>query len=174
VKVLKQKHLKNRARLAIIALVGLALFSLVSYGIYYYNHQTPITPTTIDKTKNTSPEGAIIDNGIKNQDTQNTTPAGSVSNIQISISTAGQDNHGGPLVIGVIIPSLNSGNCTYTLSKDLIEKTYTSTITLSGTTYICNYSVPFEDLSIGIWELNIKVQDGDKSGVVTQNVTIAD
>lgn len=173
-KVSTQKRYKKHARIATIALLISIALSLIGYGIYYYTHQTPVTPTTIDKTKNISPEGKIIDNGMTKQDIKNTTPAASsASNILISISTAGQDNHGGPLVIGAIISNVSSGNCTYVLSKNEINKTYSSTINLSGTTYICNYSVPFGDLSIGVWQLTVKAQKGDKSEEVTRSVTIS-
>lgn len=96
-------------------------------------------------------------------------PSQNQSNVTISLSAAGQDTVGGPLVVKALINGISSGTCNLKLTKDSIVKTYTASVADFGSYYGCaGFSVPYNDLSNGTWQLTLTAG----SGTISQSVEI--
>lgn len=92
------------------------------------------------------------------QDLQNK-PSSQNSAITISLSAAGQDEIGGPLIVKAIITGTSTGKCSLSLQKDSVTKKYEANLINLGTYFGCEgFSIPISDLSAGKWNLNLSIE----------------
>lgn len=167
-----------------IALIVLGLLILIVLGlekanvINLYSQNTPQTVQQPTSTIDYSPatEAEMPDESIKQQDTGTHTesPTQNVGEaIAITLSAAGQDYKGGPVVIRTLLSNANGGTCTATLVKGSASKTYTSDINWQGNYYSCEgFNVPYADLSAGTWELTVRADQGANTGSISQQITV--
>jgi len=120
---------------------------------------SPATTTEQDEANRT--KQALIDQA--NNTNQNQ------GNVTISLSAAGQDTAGGPLIVKALINGISSGTCNLKLIKDSVVKTYTASVADFGSYYGCDgFSIPYSDLSNGKWQLTLT----SGSGTISQSVEI--
>lgn len=163
----KSKKIKKLLSFLPILLIGILVF--IAY-ITIRNSQISNTVDTSSSTPTTSSSSdTIVDNKPKNQDS---TPTPVDNSIGITVSAAAQDNAGGPVLIRTILENASSGECSYSLTRGDTTKSYSSTVVFSGTYYSCNYDIPFNDLTMGTWNLNIDINMGNKSGHFNGSITI--
>ena len=99
-------------------------------------------------------EGEKIKQDLLNQ------PTTQNSAISISLSAAGQDEIGGPLIVKAIITGTSTGKCYLSLKKDSVVKEYEASLINLGTYFGCDgFSVPISDLSVGKWNLSLRAED---------------
>ncbi len=93
--------------------------------------------------------------------------------IGITLSAAGQDTKGGPVIVRTILSETSTGTCKLTLTKDSVVKTYQSEVINKGTYYSCNgFDIPFSDLSVGEWNLKLDVINNGSSGTTQQIIKV--
>jgi hypothetical protein len=110
----------------------------------------------------------------KTQDNNTTSAANSnpTQPITVTLSAAGQDAAGGPVIIRTILENATGGSCAITLSSNSTTKSYSSKITWQGTYYSCNYDIPYKDVSDGDWQLKIIATQDTKQGTATAVVKV--
>lgn len=181
------KNQTNFSRLALIVasillIAGFGVLLLEKSGVTNIYTKPAATPApdvarpvnTVDyspATTSEQAEGERIKNSIIEQ--SNTTPT-TPSAITITLSAAGQDNKGGPIIVRSIINGATSGSCTLSLVKGSATKTYQSSVVSLGTYYGCEgFSVPITDLSAGTWKLTLKANGpGGIEGSAMQDVMV--
>lgn len=192
---MKKTPASKRKKLIFVSLLGvLALFVLVALlenrniinlynknnSIPYSANPTPITgqepADNIDYSPATSTDNEDINAKKADGTVDQSQPAPAPTEpIEITLSAAGQDTKGGPVIVRTILGKANGGSCNLILKKGAENKSYTSEVIWSGTYYTCEgFSVPFEDLSAGSWELKLSVNQGDKSGEIARTISVAD
>lgn len=177
----------NRLSKAILVLTsltlvfGFSLFILEKFKIInlYTKPSNPIAANTsrpvndVAYTPATTPEqneGNQIKQNIIDESNKKPTNPGTIS---VSLSAAGQDNPGGPLIVRAMISGTNSGTCNLSLTQGSAIKKYSAKVVNLGTYYGCEgFSVPFSDISVGKWQLNLAVDNGTINGNTSQEVQI--
>ena len=140
-------------------MLSLLLLTTIAYCVYvllsniknYSNAPKPI-PVYV---KPTDSKGKIND-----VTSSEGSSGSSLAPTSITFSTASQDTPGGPLLIRTIVNNSNSGDCSYQLKGDGELKTYSNTLTFSGTYYSCNYNVPYLDLFNSTWQVTVTSGQG--------------
>lgn len=117
------------------------------------NNDSGLQTESVSKNNDIQVNGTATDNNDKLE-----------GDINITISTIGQDAEGGDLIIRTILPVNGSGKCSYELSNQGIVRTYSSEVIFTGTYYSCNYNVPYSDLSNNTWSYKIMVITGKNTG----------
>ncbi len=93
--------------------------------------------------------------------------------ISITLSAAGQDVNGGPLIVRSLVMGTTTGSCTLTLTKEGVTKEYSNQVTNLGTYYGCEgFNIPVSDLAAGTWQLTLKANNGNLNGSTSQEVVI--
>ena len=103
------------------------------------------------------------------QTEKSSTSASSV--IGVSLSAAGQDTNGGPIIVKAMVGSAD-GNCTINLSNSSFSKDYTTPINNLGTYYGCGLDIPIDSLSTGNYELKLTANNATATGSATQSVEV--
>lgn len=167
---IKNKSKKIKPRLIVVII---AAITILGTAVYYSSKSSPAKPKDESNTSTFTDNQKAQDNHtlIEDDSSTNSTPADK-NNLTITITTLGQDDKQGPVLIRTIVGSISGGTCTYTLKKSSLTKTYTSDVAFSGTYYSCNYTVPFADLSAGSWTVNIFVKESSSSGSINRTITV--
>jgi hypothetical protein len=93
--------------------------------------------------------------------------------ISVTLSAAGQDEPGGPVIVRALIDGTTSGTCTLTLTSSTNTVTKTATVSNAGTYYMCKgFSVPKSEVSNGSWDLKLVVETGTKTGEASQTIEV--
>ncbi len=101
----------------------------------------------------------------------NPTPTGAP--INVALTAAGQDAAGGPFVVKALLTDVTSGTCDVTLSKNNIVKSYSASVISAGNYYTCDgFEIPFDDLTVGTWNLTVTVSSTDRTGSANQTVEV--
>lgn len=99
------------------------------------------------------------------------TPAG--SKIEVSLSAAGQDVKGGPVVVRAIIGT-TGGQCKLTLAGTNKTQVFTASVINLGTYYGCEgFDVPITDFSVGTYKATLVVTNGASTGSASQQIEVA-
>lgn len=92
--------------------------------------------------------------------------------IAISLSAAGQDETGGPIIVRSIV-DVASGNCVATITGTSYSKSFTASVENLGTYYGCGaINIPVGDMAIGVYKLTFEVSSDGAQGLITQNVEV--
>lgn len=164
-----------------ILLICLLLFILEKTKVINL-YTKPVSPTATNTprpvndvayTPATTPEqdegNQIKQNIIDESNKKPTNP----STISVTLSAANQDNPGGPLIVRAMISGATSGTCNLTLTQSSTIKKYSAKVVNLGTYYGCEgFSVPFSEISVGKWQLNLSVDNGTINGNTSQEVQI--
>lgn len=125
---------------------------------------TPASPTENDTVNEEKSNGSLD---------QTPTPPAAGSPIGVTLTAAGQDVSGGPVVVKVLLTDVTSGTCDITLKQGDTLKTYSASIINAGTYYTCDgFEIPLNDLATGTWQLTATVTSADRSGTATQSVEV--
>lgn len=101
----------------------------------------------------------------------NPTPTGAP--INVALTAAGQDAAGGPFVVKALLTDVASGTCDVTLSINNIVKSYSASVISAGNYYTCDgFEIPFDDLTVGTWNLTVTVSSTDRTGSANQTVEV--
>lgn len=158
-----KKNKKNKKILIIlsISILVLNLIILVSQRL----------ESNGDSIKKETPS-VIVDKEKDDLNIQNLPDTINNQNIVITVSTVGQDADAGDLIFRTILSSNSDGICSFKLSRNGVEKNFSSSIEFSGTYYSCNYNVPYQNLSSGNWDYQITVTSGKSSGLIRGEVNL--
>lgn len=125
---------------------------------------TPASPTDNDQINEEKANGTLG---------QTPTPSAEGSPISVTLTAAGQDASGGPVIVKVLLTDVTSGTCDITLNQGNISKKYSASVINAGTYYTCDgFEVPLGELATGTWQLTATVTSTDRSGTVTQAVEV--
>lgn len=123
----------------------------------------PATPEAVD-------EGEIIKQQAAEQGSQTSTS----SNIEVSLSAAGQDTKGGPIVVRTVIIGGGGGTCTLTITNNSVSKEYTANVENVGTYNSCQgFNIPVAELSAGSYTVTLSVVNGTSKGTVSQTIEVS-
>lgn len=109
----------------------------------------------------------------KDQDNQNEILINPDENITVTLSAAGQDEVGGPLIVRSILQNADGGGCTLVLDSGEVSRTYNSEVVFAGTYYACNFTVPATELLPGEWNLSLTAKQNDTIGSVAKTIIIS-
>lgn len=124
---------------------------------------TPADPTDNDEINQKKANGTL--------DTISATPLGAP--INVTLTAAGQDTIGGPVVIKILLTDVTSGRCDVTLTQNNITKSYSASVISAGNYYTCDgFEIPFDDLNVGTWGLIATVSSTDRTGSASQTVEV--
>jgi hypothetical protein len=124
---------------------------------------TPADPTDNDEINQKKADGTL--------GASNSTPAGAP--INVVLTAAGQDSAGGPVVVKVLLTDVTSGTCDMTLTQNEVTKSYSASVINAGNYYTCDgFEIPFEDLTVGTWNLTVTVTSTERTGSATQIVEV--
>ena len=124
---------------------------------------TPATPEAVD-------EGELIKRQAAEQGNQSNT----TSSIEVSLSAAGQDAKGGPIVVRTVINGGSGGQCTLTITNNSVTKEYTAEVENVGTYNSCKgFNVPVTELSTGSYTATLTVVSGNSKGTVSQTIEVS-
>lgn len=94
--------------------------------------------------------------------------------IDVSLSAAGQDTKGGPVVVRAIISGTNVGICKLTISNSSLSKEYSADITNMGTYYGCKgFDLPITEIPVGKYNVTLTVSSDNLSSSVSQTIEVA-
>ena len=103
----------------------------------------------------------------------NTTPTPAGDKIEVSLSAAGQDVKGGPVVVRAILGT-NGGQCKLTLAGANKKQDFTANVINLGTYYGCEgFDVPITDFPAGTYKATLTVTNGTATGSASQQVEVA-
>jgi len=126
---------------------------------------SPANPSDNDATTDKKNNGTI--------DSPVTQPAEPSKPINVTLSAAGQDVNGGPIVIRAILTNLTGGNCNLSLTNSSNVKTYSANVVWRGTYYSCEgFDVPYGDVTPGTWQLKLSVTQDPNSGEVSKSIIV--
>lgn len=96
------------------------------------------------------------------------------STISVSLSAAGQDEKGGPIIVRTIVNGDSSGTCSVVIKNSNISKEYSAVVVNSGTYNSCNgFDIPVNEIPAGSYSLILTVVSGNNKGTVTQQVEVS-
>lgn len=125
---------------------------------------TPATTTETD-------EGERIKAAAQASLSATPTPTG--DKIDVSLSAAGQDSKGGPVVIRAILGT-TGGQCKLTLAGANKTQDLTANVINLGTYYGCEgFDVPITDFPAGIYKATLTVTNGTATGSASQQLEVA-
>lgn len=114
-------------------------------------------------------EGELIKQQAAEQSNQS-----SSSSIEVSLSAAGQDTKGGPIVVRTVINGGGGGQCTLTITNNLATKEYTANVENVGTYNSCKgFDVPVAELDTGSYTVTLTVVSGGGKGTVSQTIEVS-
>lgn len=180
----KTKNLKNLLlALAALALLGLTIFIFEKTNVTNIFSRSSVgqkdeanSPKKVNEVNYDAPtvEETIEANRIKaeaQQKLESSSP-NTTKSIAISLSAAGQDDVGGPIIVRSIVDAA-SGNCVATITANDYSKTFTSTVESLGTYYGCGaINIPVSEMAVGTYKLTIEVTNDSAQGLITQNVEV--
>ena len=178
------KNTNKKLYLTIVSVLALLLsIFLFLYILYKQNYfsfgrkaspaiSVPARPVNTVKYTNAT-KNEQLTNAQKTQD-MNTTPSATVisKNISIVLNAAGQDVPGGPINIAAKISGVTSGQCSIILTNTNSSKNYSSSINWGGSFYNCLYSIPYSDVSSGLWSLTLSINQENSSGSVKKDIIV--
>jgi len=160
---------------------GIIVFALEKLHVTNI-YTKPAAPSSQDQNSATKPANSVDyspatstekpTTNQKSQDTTSTKTNNSTQSIYITLSAAGQDAAGGPILVRTILEGATGGSCSIVIAKSGNSKTYSAPITWQGTYYSCNYNIPYADLSVGNWQLSITAKQDTKQGTATAAVAV--
>lgn len=133
-----------------------------------------VKPTnTVDyepATKEEVDEGELIKQQAADQGGQ----ANTSTNIEVSLSAAGQDTKGGPVIVRTVINGGGGGQCTLTITNNSVTKEYTANVENVGTYNSCKgFDVPITELNDGTYTATLTVVSGNSKGTVSQTIEVS-
>lgn len=169
---IKNKNRKITKKVKGLIVLVVLLVAAVAAWILFYSSKNQSDDTQAQPSITVDKASDIPEKTSDSATTNKVTDSPTGKAIGISISALGQDEMGGPILVRTILSDADGGSCTYTFSKSGQTKTYTSDVIFTGTYYVCNYNVPFPDLSIGNWTAKIDIKQGNNYGTLSKDIQV--